>query len=508
MQVISSAAAALLAKFTPVQLRVYLGDTLQPMSILSASYTASGGGSEQFTIGCSCSAQAALQIAGAADMEGKTLKICWAINEEEYPLMVGTVTAETYTGGVSELQMADAMSQKGAEVYAPAEALLAECTLKAALEDCAAQLGTTLNADIATLAEPITLETGVGNLPSDITIAAAAGQMAALLGGSAAIDRSGALTVLRFTASVGTSDAYSGGDSLRLKAYQVTGLIFRRTNTVTVDVPGAGAQTVDSTEDFPAGTTGAQIVVENNLATQALTDNAWAQMQDLSFYSGSFEIPGGLLYEPFDQIDIRATGGTYRTLITQISLSIDGGVRGSVTSAGAPVYGGAKNGYITKRLQDMAKKVYTLQTSVEGLSSTAATQDGKISQIEQTAEHITASVAEQGKALSDLQIKAGEISATVTSIVENGVDKVTTSFGLTIDESYVHIQRSGSEMENRLDETGMYVMRGNEVMLQANKDGVIGTDMTVRNYLIIGSHARFEDYTDDDGAAGTACFYI
>ena len=145
---------------------------------------------------------------------------------------------------------------------------------------------------------------------------------------------------------------------------------------------------------------------------------------------------------------------------------------------------------------------------MEGLSSTAATQDGKISQIEQTAEHITASVAEQGKALSDLQIKAGEISATVTSIVENGVDKVTTSFGLTIDESYVHIQRSGSEMENRLDETGMYVMRGNEIMLQANKDGVIGTDMTVRNYLIIGSHARFEDYTDDDGAAGTACFYI
>ena len=54
----------------------------------------------------------------------------------------------------------------------------------------------------------------------------------------------------------------------------------------------------------------------------------------------------------------------------------------------------------------------------------------------------------------------------------------------------------------------MYVLRGDTVMLQANKDGVIGTDMTVRNYLIIGSHARFEDYTDDDGAAGTACFYI
>ena len=128
--------------------------------------------------------------------------------------------------------------------------------------------------------------------------------------------------------------------------------------------------------------------------------------------------------------------------------------------------------------------------------------------MEQTAEQISASVAAQDEVISQLTIKAGSIEASVQGIIDNGVDKVTTKFGLTIDESAVHIQRSGSEMENRLDETGMYVLRGDTVMLQANKDGVIGTDMTVRNYLIIGSHARFEDYTDDDGAAGTACFYI
>ena len=162
----------------------------------------------------------------------------------------------------------------------------------------------------------------------------------------------------------------------------------------------------------------------------------------------------------------------------------------------------------SEKYQNPQGRYYLLKKSIDGLKATAKDLEGNISEIEQTAERIATSVSDQGNAITQLQQTSKEISATVTSIVENGVDKVTTSFGLTIDESFVHIQRSGSEMENRLDETGMYVMRGNEIMLQANKDGVIGTDMTVRNYLIIGSHARFEDYTDDDGAAGTACFYI
>jgi hypothetical protein len=47
-----------------------------------------------------------------------------------------------------------------------------------------------------------------------------------------------------------------------------------------------------------------------------------------------------------------------------------------------------------------------------------------------------------------------------------------------------------------------------EVMLQADTDGVIATDVKVRNYLIIGSYARLEDYTDGAGGKRTACFYL
>ena len=59
-------------------------------------------------------------------------------------------------------------------------------------------------------------------------------------------------------------------------------------------------------------------------------------------------------------------------------------------------------------------------------------------------------------------------------------------------------------MENLLDHTGMYVRRNGEVLLQANNQGVQTRDVTVRNYLIVGENARFEDY----GSDRTACYYI
>ena len=62
-------------------------------------------------------------------------------------------------------------------------------------------------------------------------------------------------------------------------------------------------------------------------------------------------------------------------------------------------------------------------------------------------------------------------------------------------------------MENLLDNTGMYVNRGQDVILQANGQGVVARDVKAVNYLIVGEHARLEDY----GQAGedrTACFYV
>ena len=144
------------------------------------------------------------------------------------------------------------------------------------------------------------------------------------------------------------------------------------------------------------------------------------------------------------------------------------------------------------------KKIAELKVTADGLSSTVSSQSKEMDNIK--------------KEMSDVQQSSDKVSVTVQSIIDNGVSKVTNEFGLTIDESAVTIHRDGSDMTNSLDETGMYVIRNKDqsneqVMLEANANGVKATDVTVYNYLTIG-HARFEDYKRGTDAERTGCFWV
>lgn len=264
---------------------------------------------------------------------------------------------------------------------------------------------------------------------------------------------------------------------------------------------------------YPADADGNVFAISGNLmlsmldtpTLEAIAQDLYAKVKDISYTPAECKLFPTCAVNAGDIIKINTVQTGELTVYVMSVYTDSSGTQ--VSSTGDQNYSD-KAAVSSEKYQNPQGRYYLLKKSIDGLKATAKDLQGNISNLEQTAEQISASVAAQDEVISQLTIKAGSIEASVQGIIDNGVDKVTTKFGLTIDESAVHIQRSGSEMENRLDETGMYVLRGDTVMLQANKDGVIGTDMTVRNYLIIGSHARFEDYTDDDGAAGTACFYI
>ena len=96
----------------------------------------------------------------------------------------------------------------------------------------------------------------------------------------------------------------------------------------------------------------------------------------------------------------------------------------------------------------------------------------------------------------------------LSAIQNEGVSQVVTETGYSFDKDGLHISKSESNMENLLDESGMYVKRDGEVILQANDDGVEAVDVTVRNYLIVGTHARFEDYSSGIDSKRTACFWL
>lgn len=141
-------------------------------------------------------------------------------------------------------------------------------------------------------------------------------------------------------------------------------------------------------------------------------------------------------------------------------------------------------------MDDLNEKYTSISVDVDGINSQVEKQSGAIDDL-------------KGKATT-IQQTADDVSIQVQNIVKNGVDKVTTVTGYTFNDEGLKITKSGEEIENLLDNTGMYVTRSGETILQANNAGVTATDVTVRNYLIIGTHARFEDY----GENRTACFYL
>ena len=165
--------------------------------------------------------------------------------------------------------------------------------------------------------------------------------------------------------------------------------------------------------------------------------------------------------------------------------------------------------------QALSGKVLRLQRDVDGLQVENKNAAGSLSQLaldldgirtqvktqQETADGVKSQLTSLNQTNRDLQIR-------IQSIQENGTQKVTTATGYTFDDNGLHITKSGEEMENKLDNTGMYVKRSGQVILQANNQGVKARDVEVSNFLKVGSHARFETYFDGTDSRRTACFWI
>ena len=120
------------------------------------------------------------------------------------------------------------------------------------------------------------------------------------------------------------------------------------------------------------------------------------------------------------------------------------------------------------------------------------------------------------KQISSIEQKADGINIIVEQIsVQNpdgtysvDVDQVTTRTGYTFNADGLTIYKSGEEIKNLLDNTGMYVTRSGTEILTANNEGVSAINLTARQYLIVGANSRLEDYSNGTDSNRTACFYI
>ena len=142
----------------------------------------------------------------------------------------------------------------------------------------------------------------------------------------------------------------------------------------------------------------------------------------------------------------------------------------------------------------------TLKRTEEEIVATAKKElNDSISAISESVSELSSEV--------EMKLDANAVNIAIEKELANGVDRVTTKTGYTLDSDGLNISKSGQAISNQLTHEGMYVKKSGSDILAADKDGVKAQDLQAKGYLIIGDdkgRSRFEDY----GTDRTACFWI
>lgn len=239
-----------------------------------------------------------------------------------------------------------------------------------------------------------------------------------------------------------------------------------------------------------------------------IAQSLYGLLQGVTYTPCKVSVPANMHICPGHTVQIADRNG--KTITAYIMKKTQKGQRDTLECTGS-VSRDSTTATNNRGYQALSGKVLNLRTDVDGLKAENKDSSGKLSRLEMDIDGIRGSVEMQTKTtqgivrqLTGLEQTAGGLTLSVEKIRDDGVTKIKTGMGYTFDDNGLQIAREGQQMKNLLDNTGMYVTRSGQTILQANDKGVVAADVTVRNYLIMGSHARFEDY----GAGRTACFWL
>lgn len=125
-------------------------------------------------------------------------------------------------------------------------------------------------------------------------------------------------------------------------------------------------------------------------------------------------------------------------------------------------------------------------------------------------DRIYASVSNYDDRIAALEMTADGVEIRITELENDDeeVTSVTTTTGYTFNADGLRIHKEGEEIVNRIDNTGMYVTRGDDNVLTANNLGVEAINLKANQYLIVGRNSRLENYSNGTDTKRTGCFYI
>lgn len=259
--------------------------------------------------------------------------------------------------------------------------------------------------------------------------------------------------------------------------------------------------------------TGNPLAVANTAGSLiGVAQTLYEQLQGITYTPCRLTLPAGFDIHAGDILNIRDSVG--RVFTSYIMTRNQAGDKDQLESTGSANRNTALSaGEMSYKA--LSGKVMNLSVTVEGLKAENREADGKTASLKLDVEGILSEVSRQQSQmetvknqLTQLEQSSEALNIRVRTLTEQGSDKVTTQTGFTFDEKGLTISKAGTAMENLLDESGMYVKRSGEVLLQADQEGVKAVDVSVGNFLIVGDHARFEDYSSAEDENRTACFWI
>lgn len=257
-------------------------------------------------------------------------------------------------------------------------------------------------------------------------------------------------------------------------------------------------------------------IIENNpmLAAQTaetlqpVAQALYGRLGEVSYTPCRVTVPAQPEIRPGDIISVTDAGG--KTVNVWVMKKTTDGTRDTLEATGSRRRD-STTAVNNLGFRALSGKVLNLRADVDGLEAENKDTQGRLADLTLDLDGVRSRVERQETqtqgitgTVSTLTQTAESLRLELETVRESGAQRVVTGTGYSFDEKGLQISRSDSDMENLLDHTGMYVRRSGETVLQANNQGVLARDVTVGNYLILGDHARLEDY----GGDRTACFYI
>ena len=165
---------------------------------------------------------------------------------------------------------------------------------------------------------------------------------------------------------------------------------------------------------------------------------------------------------------------------------------------------------IDSDIQLLVTETNTIKTNLEAKTDGIIAEVSSLKTIQQTTTDsigtMTSDIATLKESV-ETKMDSNSVDIAITSALQNGVTKVSTTTGFTFDEEGLTISKSTSDMSTTIDEDGMNIKRNDEDRLIANNEGVIAYNLHAKTYLLVGSNSRLEDYTKN-GKKQTGCFWV